>query len=382
MEHENLPTPPPEAQQVSEQLSDIIRRQMTQAGGSIAFSQFMHSCLYTPGLGYYSGPLPKLGAEGDFITAPEISPLFGQALAMHIADVLRQLYQPEVLEFGAGNGTLAVDILQTLAAHDCMPERYLILETSADLRARQSRTLSQACPELAERVVWLDALPTTFKGAIVANEVCDAMPFDVLSVSEAGVFNHHVTANPEFEWIDKPITDPALQARAEIIQTQVQPPYICEVSVQADAWLYSLARCLTAGGVFLIDYGYGRTELLRPERAAGSLLCHYRHQAHRNPFWYPGLQDITADVDFTALAETAFNNELTVAGFHYQRDFLLAGDIESFMQHTEQPAPEQGAALKQLLMPIHMGEKFKILTLTRGIEALPRLAFNDRRQQL
>lgn len=379
MENLNLPTPPPEAQQVSEQLSTVIRQQITQAGGSMPFSQFMQCCLYTPGIGYYSGPLSKLGAEGDFITAPEISPLFGQSLAMHIADVLQQTPQGDVLEFGAGRGTLAVDILQTLAGKDCLPVRYLILETSADLRARQAQTLQKYCPELAERVSWLDALPSEFQGAVIANEVCDAMPFDVLSFREDGVFNRHVTAHAIFEWQDNPITDPALQRRAEIIQKQIRPLYISEVSVQADAWLNSLAQCLDRGAIFLVDYGYGQSELLQADRAAGSLLCHYRHRAHRDPFWYPGLQDITADVDFTALAETAFAAGLEVTGFHYQRDFLLAGDIEIFMQNTDRP--EQGAALKQLLMPMHMGEKFKVLSLTRGVE-LPRLAFNDRRQQL
>lgn len=344
------------------------------------FSQFMQCCLYTPGIGYYSGPLSKLGAEGDFITAPEISPLFGQSLAMHITDVLQQTPpQGDVLEFGAGSGALAVDILQTLAGKNCLPMHYLILETSADLRARQAQTLQKNCPELAERVIWLDALPSEFQGAVIANEVCDAMPFDVLSFGEDGVFNRHVTANPEFEWLDSPITDPALQRRAELIKKQIRPPYISEVSVQADAWLNSLAQCLDQGAIFLVDYGYGQSELLQADRAAGSLLCHYRHRAHRDPFWYPGLQDITADVDFTALAETAFSAGLQVAGFHYQRDFLLAGDIEMFMQDTDRP--EQGAALKQLLMPMHMGEKFKVLSLTRGVE-LPRLAFNDRRQQL
>lgn len=380
MESLNLPTPPPEARQTSEALSADIRREIAAAGGTIPFSRFMHRCLYSPGIGYYSGPLSKLGAEGDFITAPEISPLFGQALAMHIADTLRQLSQGNVLEFGAGNGTLAVTILQTLADQHCLPARYLILETSADLRTRQYQTLQKHCPDLLDRVIWLDSLPVSFAGAVIANEVCDAMPFDVLCYRDEGVFNRHVRASPEFEWVDCPITDKNLRDRAENHQQYIDAPYFTEVSLQAEAWLNSVASSLQAGSIFLIDYGYGRPELLQADRASGSLLCHYRHQAHRNPFWYPGLQDITADVDFTALAEVAFNAGLQVDGFHYQRDFLLAGDIERFMQ-TGSVTPEQGAALKQLLMPTHMGEKFKVLSLSCDIK-LPRLAFNDRREQL
>lgn len=379
----------PLAQEYSDQLKRQIVARIEAQGGWLSFADYMNDCLYTPGLGYYSAGSHKLGAGGDFTTAPEISPLFGQALAFHIADVGRQLGEYEVLEFGAGSGRLAVAILQQLALLKALPERYLILEASADLQQRQQELIEDQLPALAERVVWITELPANFKGIMLANEVCDAMPVHLLAFSEDEVMEQGVSLTADgFAWQSEKIEDRRLLTKAENIRQQIgQQTYHTEVNLFASDWLQSVADSLSQGAIFIIDYGYPFTEYYRPERKQGTLRCYYRQQAHDNPLVLPGLQDITAHVNFTALAEQALFIGLDVAGFHEQSDFLLAGDITMLAAELEHQLDavdwlKHSTALKQLLMPGAMGHQFKALSLTRDLDVLPRLQMQDRRYQL
>lgn len=379
----------PQAQDYSDQLKRQIAARIEQQGGWLSFADYMHDCLYTPGLGYYSAGSHKLGAGGDFTTAPEISPLFGRALAVHIADIGRQLAQFDMLEFGAGSGKLAVDILQQLKQLDALPDHYLILETSADLQQKQRELIEKHLPTLAERVVWLTNMPSDFKGIMLANEVCDAMPVHLLEFSEEGVTEQGVSITSDgFGWQNKAIEDPRLLNRAADIRKQIGAQrYQTEVNLFATDWLQSVADSLSQGAIFIIDYGYPFAEYYRPERTQGTLRCYYRQQAHDNPLVLPGLQDITAHIDFTALAEQALANGLDVTGFHEQSDFLLAGDITLLATELEQESDpvdwlKHSSALKQLLMPGAMGHQFKVLSLCRDLDLLPRLQMQDRRYQL
>lgn len=379
----------PQAQDYSDQLKRQIAARIEQQGGWLSFADYMHDCLYTPGLGYYSAGSHKLGAGGDFTTAPELTPLFGRALAVHIADISRQLDQFDVLEFGAGSGKLAVDILQQLMQLDALPAHYLILETSADLQQRQRELIEKQLPALADRVVWLSKMPSDFKGVMLANEVCDAMPVHLLEFSEEGFAEQGIGLDSDsFGWHNKAIEDPRLLNRAADIRKQIgNQHYQTEVNLFATDWLQSVAESLSQGAMFIIDYGYPFAEYYRPERTQGTLRCYHRQQAHDNPLVLPGLQDITAHIDFTALAEQALADGLDVAGFHEQSDFLLAGDITLLAAELEQQlAPldwlNQSSALKQLLMPGAMGHQFKVLSLTRDLDLLARLQSQDRRYQL
>lgn len=378
----------PQAQQHSDRLKQQINDHITQQGGWISFADFMHDCLYWPGLGYYSAGSHKLGAGGDFTTAPELSSLFGQALANHVADVGRQLGQFDILEFGAGSGRLATDVLQQLSRLDCLPDRYLILEPSADLQQRQQAWIAQY-PQLADRVQWLSALPENFKGIVLANEVCDAMPVHLLHFSTKAVEELGVTTTPDgLAWQSRALEDPRLINKAAAIRDRIGAQiYQTEVNLLAEDWLQSVAESLSQGAIFIIDYGYPFAEFYRPERTQGTLRCYYHHQAHDDPLLLPGLQDITAHIDFTALAEQARSAGLDVAGFHEQGDFLIAGDITGLAAALEQDADplqwlKHSSAIKQLLMPDAMGHQFKVLSLSRGIATLPRLQRQDRRYQL
>jgi len=379
----------PLAQDYSDQLKRQITAQIAAQGGWLSFADYMQLCLYAPGLGYYSAGSHKLGAGGDFSTAPEISPLFGRALAVHIADAASQIDGFEILEFGAGSGKLAVDILQQLHRLNSLPARYLILEASADLQQRQRDRIETQLPALAHRVNWLSQMPSGFKGIMLANEVCDAMPVHLLDFSENAVMERGVSAGSQgFNWQNKAIEDLRLLKPAAEIRKQIgHQHYLTEVNLFASDWMRSLADSLSQGAAFIIDYGYPFSEYYRPERTQGTLRCYYRQQAHDNPLVLPGLQDITAHVDFTALAEQALAADLDVAGFHEQSDFLLAGDITVLAAEMEQQLGTidwlpHSSALKQLMMPGALGHQFKVLSLTRDLDLLPRLQMQDRRYQL
>ena len=314
----DLPQASPDALAASAALHDIIAAEIAARGGWISFARYMELALYAPGLGYYSGGSRKFGSEGDFLTAPELTPLYGQALARQVAQVLAAS-APQVIEAGAGSGRLAADLLLALDALGCAPEHYRILELSGELRARQQATLHERAPRLADRIEWLDELPERFSGCLVGNEVLDAMPTHALrwddgsDVQEGGVGLEDGRLVPA----ERPATG-ALLAAAQAMP--VARPHRGELGLAARAWVAELARRLECGAMLLIDYGLPRHELYHPQRDGGTVRCHYRHRVHDDPLWLPGLSDITAHVDFTAVAEAGFDAGLDVLCLLYTSD--------------------------------------------------------------
>ncbi len=381
-----LPAPDMLAQQHSAELERLIVEKIQAANGKITFADYMQTCLYQPGLGYYSAGLSKIGAAGDFITAPEISPLFSQALARHIADVLTQS-GGDCLEFGAGSGKMAGDILLQLAQWQCLPAHYYIIEASADLRVRQQKYLSEKLGALFDKVVWLEQLPASFTGVVLANEVCDAMPVHSLVFEEVGIFERYVGwDDQQLVWQSGPLSAPALAAKAALISPLLpNQPFCCEVNLYAEAWLGSLTAILEQGAIFIIDYGHTARDYFHTSRAAGGIRCHYQHHVHNDPLILAGLQDLTAHVNFTDLAEAAHQVGLNVVGLQSQSDFLLAGEMLNLAQQQsldDFQQLQQSAALKRLLLPEQMGTIFKALTLSKNLPPLPRCQQGDLRWQL
>lgn len=379
----NLPVPDPNAQDYSDRLLQLVIETIDMHDGWLSFAEFMQLALYQPGLGYYSNGLPKIGAAGDFITAPEISPLFSQAFARHIADALQQIPQGDCLEFGAGSGQMAADILLYLQQIQCLPKHYFIVEASAHLRLIQQNKIKDIFGEDQSLVIWLDYLPDNFEGVIIANEVCDAMPVHRVQLEQDQLLEIGVGHQKGLlEWRTTRLSNPALKARCEQILPQLTHlPYQTEIALQASAWLATLSQMLSKGAIYLVDYGYEAKAYFHSSKHQGFLRCHYRHQVHENPLVLVGLQDITAHVDFTALAETASQNGLHVEGFQRQSDFLLAGDILDLAQKQQIhdfAQIQQAAALKRLLLPDLMGEQFKVLSLAKELE-LPRSKSADLR---
>lgn len=313
----------------------------------------MELVLYEPGLGYYAGPARKFGAAGDFVTAPELGSLFGRTLARQMAS----LPFKDVLELGAGSGALA----ETLLAQAQVD--YSILETSAELRARQQA-------RLGKRVTWLERLPERIRGAVIANEVVDAIPVHAVAWRPEGVMERGVSVlNDKLVWSERPAGAELLSEAQGIV---VPVPYESEIGLIARAWMRTLAERLEEGVIFVIDYGFPRREYYHPQRATGTLMCHYRHQAHADPFAHPGEQDVTAHVDFTALAEAAVDAGLEVLGYATQAQFLVNCGItevlaEANVENALHYAP-LAAEAQRLLSPAEMGELFKVLAVGRGVE--------------
>ncbi len=372
----SLPPPDPEAAALSERLTARIH----EAIGSdmIGFDRFMAMALYEPGLGYYSAGMTKFGAAGDFTTAPLISPLFSRTLARQCAQCLRQMQDGVILELGAGSGQMALDLLQELQALGQLPAQYLILELSATLRQRQQELLAQKAPALAERVRWLDALPAQpIQGVIVANEVLDALPVQRFCKSAEGVAEIGVAAEDgHFLWRQRPAA-PALAAAVAAIERDLGQPlavgYSSEHCPTLAPWLAALAQVLERGVLLLVDYGYPRREYYHPQRHMGTLICHYRHRSHDDPLTLVGLQDITAFVDFSAVAEAGVQAGLELLGYAPQAQFLLgAGLAELVTQQMAQAEPAQQLRLAQqvkaLTLPGEMGERFKVLALGKNFD--------------
>lgn len=371
-----LPALSPVEAQHSERLVARVREEIDAQSGWISFARFMEMALYEPGLGYYSAGAAKFGTAGDFVTAPEISPLFGRCLAHQCAQVLRVLGGGSLLELGAGSGALAVDMLNQLEALDCLPERYLILEVSADLRERQLAALAARAARHLNRVEWLDEPPDAFTGAMVANEVLDAMPVERFRVRGGEVNALGVTWQlNRLDWSETRATG-ALLREVRALEGELQGPlaegFTSEISLRVGPWMRTLARSLRAGVMLFIDYGLPRRQYYRPERAAGTLLCHFRHRYHDDPFFAVGLQDIGAWVDFTAVAGAGVDAGLEVAGFTTQAHFLMGLGIDRLLAETAERAlvdrlsVARGAML--LTLPGEMGEKFKVLGLARGLD--------------
>jgi len=384
-----LPIPSAEAQAHSEQLAALIREEMDVNGGRIGFDRFMELALYAPGLGYYSAGSRKFGEAGDFITAPELSPLFSRCLARQCAEILTSLSGGDILEFGAGSGVMAADILLELATLESLPGHYYILELSAELRARQQQTIREKTPALAERVVWLDTLPEPgFSGVVLANEVLDAMPVHRFRIHQGEPQELCVVWNGERFELDEDAPDAALFERLKWLQQHygLAEGYGSELNLRGEEWVKSLGDFLERGVALLIDYGFPGAEFYHPQRSGGTLMCHYRHRAHDDALILPGLQDITAHVDFTAVAEAALAAGLSVRGFANQANFLIASGLTALLSETGDDLKQQlslAAQVKRLTMPGEMGELFKVMALSRGWEgALQGFSLRDERARL
>jgi SAM-dependent MidA family methyltransferase len=373
---EALPPLTPEERQHSEALLARIRREIDDHRGWIGFGRFMELALYEPGLGYYSAGAAKFGSAGDFVTAPEISALFSRCVASQCAEVLVELGGGDILELGAGSGVMAADMLDELEALGQLPRRYLILELSADLRQRQLALLAERAARHLDRVAWLEALPEAFTGLIVANEVLDAIPVERFRVHGNQVNALGVTWHGQgLDWSEaRARRDLVMRVRS--IERYVGSPfpdgYTSELNLRHRPWLASLARALTRGVMLFIDYGLPRRQYYRPERHDGTLLCHFRHRFHDDPFAHVGLQDIGAWVDFTGVAEAGEHAGLGLAGFTTQAHFLMGSGIERYLAAVTHAQVAQRVNIARqamlLTLPAEMGERFKVIGLTRGYD--------------
>src|SRR5690554_6148568 len=384
-----LPTPDADALAHSQAVAQHIAAQIdANPDHAISFEQWMELALYAPGLGYYVSGTTKFGGSvptGDFATAPELTPLFGHTLARQVQQVLDGCNSTRILEFGAGSGALADAVLSALVDAG-RNVQYAILELSPDLRARQQQRLAH----FGGRVEWLDTLPAEFIGCVLANEVLDAMPVNMLrrtndaSVSELFVARASIddAAQPEFAWIERPAS-PRLQA----VATDRLPAiagYQSEINLRAEAWVRQMGEWLTRGAALLIDYGFPRHEYYHPQRDEGTLMCHFRHYTHAQPLVLPGLQDITAHVDFTAIADAALDGGLEVLGYTSQARFLLNAGLPDIMM-AQSPDPQTLSAVQKLVSEAEMGELFKVMTIGRDLDVsypLAGFATGDRRDRL
>lgn len=380
-----LPLPTAEEQAHSARLQQRIRDEIAAAGSEIPFDRFMELALYAPGLGYYAAGKHKFGEHGDFVTAPELGPLFARCLARPCQALLAELGRGDILEAGAGSGVLAADLLLELESLGQLPEHYFILELSADLRARQTETLQRKAPHLSGRVSWLDSLPSDFRGMVLANELLDAMPVSRFKIMGNGVNELCVGWEKDgFVWREKPAS---ASLRARIEPLGLAAGYVSEINLRAEAWVRSVADIIKRGALLLIDYGFPRAEFYHPQRARGTLMCHYRHQAHDDPLQLVGLQDITAHVDFSAIAETGTGAGLALAGYTSQAAFLLGCGLEQIMAASDPNDVRAHLALtqqiKKLTLPHEMGELFKVIAFACGVqEPLPGFTLQDRRGRL
>ena len=359
----------------SERVRAHVAGEIAAAGGWISFERYMDLVLYTPGLGYYSAGARKLGSGGDFTTSPEVSSLFGACVAKQCAEILAELPGGSILEVGAGTGRLAVDILTRLESLGMLPAQYFILELSADLRERQHKLVRECIPHLSTRVQWLDApLEEPFDGVILANEVLDALPVVRFRWRDAACEELGIARLEEkFQWAARPMNCAGMQACRQLAAAAGgwEDGYISEYCPRLSSWAGSVVRSLRRGGALWFDYGLPRPQYYLPERHDGTLICHFRHQACDNPFMQPGLQDISAWVDFTALAEACSRAGCELAGFTTQAFFLAGLGIDQEMRAQAGENENRFARLanqaKQLMLPGEMGERFKAMAWARGV---------------
>ncbi|KAF1051698.1 MAG: hypothetical protein GAK41_01254 [Burkholderia gladioli] len=387
----SLPVPGPDALAQSETLDASLRAEIAATGGWMPFSRFMDRALYAPGLGYYSGGARKFGRRGDdgsdFVTAPELSPLFAYTLARPVAEALAASGTQRVMEFGAGTGKLAAGLIAALDELGTPPERYEIVELSGELRERQRDTVEALLPEaLAARVVWLDALPEAFEGVVVGNEVLDAMPVRLVVRGEAGWQERGVAVNAEraFVFEDRPLRD-AVDA-ALLDPLDLPAGYLSETHAAARAFTRTVCTMLRRGAAFFIDYGFPLREYYHPQRGEGTLMCHYRHRAHGDPFVWPGLQDITAHVEFSGIHEAGVATGAELLGYTSQGRFLLNAGITDVLSEID---PSDAArflpaanAVQKLISESEMGELFKVIAFGRGVDGLEAFARGERSHAL
>jgi SAM-dependent MidA family methyltransferase len=383
----SLPEPDVAAKESSRALARRIAAEIADAGGWLSFARYMELALHYPGLGYYGGGAHKFGASdtgGDFVTGPELTPLFGQTLATPVGEIMAAA-RPEVLEVGAGSGRLAADLLLALDAAGRLPERYLILELSGELRARQRDMIAAAAPTLLDRVTWLDDLPERFSGCVLANELLDAMPVHALAWRADGLRERGVVQQGSaFAWAERPASPELCSAAAAL---PVGAPFESEIGLIGASWVAEWGRRLAVGALLLIDYGLPRHEYYHAGRERGTLRCHYRHRSHDDPFWWPGLSDITAHVDFTAIAEAGHGAGLDVLGYTNQASFLIncgLGERLALRRAADSATALRAAgAVQTLISPNEMGELFKVMALGRGMaQPLSAFARGDRTHTL
>ena len=365
----SLPEPSTDALQHSQKLIECICTEIKKKG-SISFRRYMEMALYEPALGYYVSGTHKIGEQGDFITAPEVSPLFSQCIAHQCIEVLQNT-KGDILELGAGTGIMATDILLSLESEKHLPKHYYILDLSPDLQQRQKETLKTRAPHLLKLVKWVTQLPNDFIGIILGNEVLDAMPVEIFTQQNDHVFKHHVI------WKGGKLCEQLQSANEEFTQKVLAlniphdaTPYTSEINPNLSGWFQSLNDCLQEGVILLADYGYPRKEYYFEGRNRGTLICHYQHLVNEAPLHLTGLQDITASVDFTEVAETADNAGFSVSGFTSQSTFLTNSGLERLFVKALETNPDDQYKLAQqvrtLSLPAEMGERFKFIALSKN----------------
>ncbi|HWD36029.1 MAG TPA: SAM-dependent methyltransferase [Casimicrobiaceae bacterium] len=374
-----VPVPDDEARAHSARVAAHVRDEIGRAGGFITFAQYMDLVLYAPGLGYYVAGARKFGDAGDFVTAPELTPLFGAALARQIEVVLATTSAREIVELGAGSGALAASMLNALAEAKALPSRYAILEPSPELRARQQATLEALSARSGARIEWIERLPDTIGGIVVMNEVLDAIAPNIVARRDGQWYERGVAlADATFAWAERPLDDAKLLALARA-RFPDDGAYLSEVNPAAEALVATIAKRVGEGGILIVDYGFPAREYYHAQRASGTLVGHYRHRVHDDPFLWPGLSDLTSHVDFTAIARAGQRAGLRVAGFATQASFLLGCGLLERLRAAGTPGSvdyvRASAAVQKLLSPAEMGELFKMLLLAR--RDVPFLALHD-----
>ncbi len=367
-----LPPPEPALQARSARLANIIADEISDNAGWIGFDRYMHLALYHPSLGYYRSSLKKIGAGGDFITAPALGDLFARCIAAQTAEALEITGTTDIIEFGAGTGALARDILLELGSHDRLPGRYCIVETSAELSGCQRNLCDDLPIHIRSRIEWLETVPSRINGVVVANELLDALPCKRFVVDSQG----HVRelgvsfGNDRFQWAIGAIIDGAIE---DVIPGSLAAGYQSELPLQASAWMNTIGRALESGMILIFDYGFPGREFYHPDRSQGTLMCHYRHQVHSDPFFWPGLQDITSHIDFSAIVQTAVIAGLEVSGYCDQANFLISCGLLDLVTEAIQDGGletremlEMTAQVKKLTMAHEMGELFKVIALTKN----------------
>ena len=380
----DLPKPTPEALELSLELVDLIKSKIA-VKGQISFSEFFNLCLYTPNLGYYENNLYKFGEAGDFITAPELSPFFSYALANQIIEIIAPLQNAHILELGAGSGKMAADIISHLKKNNCLPYKYQILERSLSLKQRQKDYLKAIHPDYFSQIEWIATPPTqAWQGIIIANEVIDALAVERFCIQNGEARLLQVSEDNESFVYQTATADPSLQRFiTQLAQENItfEEGYVSEYCPQLSSWLAAISENLQVGACLFIDYGYPRQEYYHPLRKTGNMLAHYRHRAHEDFFLYTGLQDLTANVDFTALAEAALANNFELAGYSNQMYFLYGCQLESLLQevHDQLEYAEWlkiAQRIQQLVLPNEMGERFQAMLMTRNLEQTDFMGFH------
>ena len=367
-----LPPPTPDAAAHSAQLAEHIANTIASEGDWIPFSRYMELALYAPGLGYYTAGARKFGSDGDFVTAPEISPMFARCFALQAVQVLDRV-GGDILELGPGSGLFAADLFGELKSLNKMPGRYRLLEVSPDLRERQRALITARFPDDIGRFEWVDSLPEKIRGMVIANEVLDVVPFDIVHRNRGDLLERGVIVTEAgFAWDDAALANGELKRRAQAVVPPGDYDYTTEISLAAEALVRTISSSLEAGLAVFIDYGFSEREFYHPQRSGGTLRCHYRHRFHGDPFFMPGLQDITAHVDFTALARAAEQGGSEVHGFTTQAYFLISCGLAVLVSSGDPTATlsklKATSAVHRLISPSEMGELFKVFVFGKGME--------------